>query len=318
MKRVQRGSTERLYFEFRDADDALTDPVSPTVTIEDSTETALIDSDNVTLSGVTLTKESLGVYYWVFKPKLTQALGIVYCWPKGTINGVIQEQDVPIEVEIVAKEAIPDQNLLVSVFAVKELLKIENAEQDALIHNLIKRVSASVEQFCNRQFKARRYTEYHDGDGSTGLIVIKNPPILTLNSLYDDPDRLFPANTAFISADFVFYATAGLVQLVYSSNSTLLPTDKPTFSKGFKNVKIVYTGGYSAVPNDVELGTAIWVTHLYRKVDEKTWAKDSRQRGDHSEQFQQQDKITQTGIRRMVGMPNETRELLEPYRLENL
>lgn len=318
MQQIQRGSTERIYFEFRDNNEALIDPINPIVTIEDSSETSVVDRDSITLTDVTLSKESTGIYYWVFKPKADATVGIYSCWPSGQINGILKELDVPIQIEIIGQETVVDETYLTNIGFVKELLDIENTDNDRMLLRLIKRVSTNVETYCNRQFKAAQYTEYFSGEYQQKEIIVANPPILTLNSLYDDPDRIFGSSTAFISADFVVHSNEGIVELVYTSGSTLLPTDRATFNRGTLNIKVTYTGGYNTIPNDVDLGTAIWVAHLFKKKDEKVWRLDNRTVGDKTQNFEAQEKITMDGRRRLVAMPHEVREMLNPYRLISL
>lgn len=315
MIRIQRNSSERLPFEFRDNNDALIDPINPTVTIESQSGISLIDRDAVALTGVTLIKESLGVFYWTFKPKVDAVLGIYYAWPKGTVNGILKELDAPIEIEIIDQEVAPVTTLLVPLSLVKELNNIRNTEQDALLASLIQRATTMVENFCNRKFKAARYTEYTDGDGRAKEVFVHNPPLLVVNSIFDDPDRKFGNNTAFASADFVIDSDAGIIELVQLSSSTLRPTDRVSFNRGTQNIKVIYTGGYNTIPNDIEMATAIWVTHLYRRIDEKSWRISNRTISNNSQNFEAQEQITQDGRRRVTGMPHEVREILMGYQL---
>jgi hypothetical protein len=62
------------------------------------------------------------------------------------------------------------------------------------------------------------------------------------------------------SGDYIVYDKEGSIRLF---------NDETIFSKGYQNVKIVYSGGYSTIPEDLELACIDWVLKYYRKNKDK-------------------------------------------------
>lgn len=185
-----------------------------------------------------------------------------------------------------------------------EYLKITNAESNKVLDIISRSVSLAMETYCNRKFESTRITEFHDGEGDSGVLLFNNPPIVAISGIYDDPDRSFGSDTLFATSDYVIYASVGYVQLVSTSNSTLIPTDKSVFSKGVGNIKSIYTGGYATVPVDVQLAALLWAAPQYKLVDQKLHGVSTLDRGG-----------TLQTISNMAKMPDETKELIKPYRI---
>ena len=82
------------------------------------------------------------------------------------------------------------------------------------------------------------FTELSDGDGKSGELVLRNGPVSTITGLFDDVTRAFASDTE-ISSDLYAVSESGVLKL-----------DGLVFSKGIQNVKVVYTAGYTAVPED--------------------------------------------------------------------
>src|SRR3989338_4881509 len=103
---------------------------------------------------------------------------------------------------------------LVEIELVKTYLDIASTDtaQDVLLQDLIARIGAWVERYCDRSFAKASYTEQRDGDG-TDTLIVRQWPLLSVASLYDDPLRLFGAATQIASADFALYADHGIIRL---------------------------------------------------------------------------------------------------------
>lgn len=129
---------------------------------------------------------------------------------------------------------------LTSLANVKEFLRITDTNDDTFLTNLISRVEKEVKEYCQRDFEAADYMEYYDGDG-TDTLLVDNYPINSVSELYDDPDREFGTDTLIDSSDYIIYSEEGKIVL-----------DGSTFSKGNKNIKIVYNAGYTTIPADLE------------------------------------------------------------------
>lgn len=173
---------------------------------------------------------------------------------------------------------------LTTLTAAKTHLKITGtATFDAKITKIIQAGSRQIERYCNRKFKALRYTEFYDGKGSNldfpanNIVIIKNPPIISLSTLYDDTSRAFASSSLIPTSSYTYDPDSGIVELVSG-----------VFSKGVKNIKIIYTGGYtettySSDMQDVEEVCLIWVGKEWKRYFEKIYGRQSSTRGDVTE-----------------------------------
>lgn len=124
--------------------------------------------------------------------------------------------------------------------------------EDDLVDRLILAAQAAIERFCNRAFDSASYTEYHDGNLKES-VVVRNTPITTLTSVSYRKDN--DEWTAYDATVYDFEANTGKVFMVKSSSELFLAGIEPhnaRFPKGNKSVRVVYTGGYSSIPADLE------------------------------------------------------------------
>jgi hypothetical protein len=132
---------------------------------------------------------------------------------------------------------------------------------DSMIERLINAVSEQIEKYCDREFldSESDVTEYYDGDGSISRIVIRRPPITSVTSVHDDTDRTYGADTLIASTDYVVYNDTGSIVL-----------DGSTFSRGLKNIKIIYQGGYttSTIPSDLNLACILQCAFMFQRRKE--------------------------------------------------
>lgn len=122
--------------------------------------------------------------------------------------------------------------------------------------NLLTSASEMVEDYCNRLFTSTPYaTEDQDGSGDNQLWV-RNPPITGLTSIYvidasgDDETIL--------AADFDWDADTGHVRFDPEADS-----DFTWFPVGIGNIQITYTGGYAAIPDQVQDAVILVAMQLY-------------------------------------------------------
>lgn len=152
-------------------------------------------------------------------------------------------------------------------------IESDNQEHDAELSRIIPSVQAWLEQECYRQFDSATVTEYYSGAGSGEVpylgspqvwrdrLLVKRPPITSITNIWDDPLRAYGSTTLLSASDYVIVdAAAGIVVL-----------DGITFQAGLNNIKITYTGGYSAATMPVDLQQA---------AIEMVWA--AREKGLHN------------------------------------
>lgn len=149
---------------------------------------------------------------------------------------------------------------LTSKAQVLEYLQVKSLKDasNSLIEWLVSTVENRIKTKTRRnQFESAEVTEYHDGDGVIGYFMTDEFPVTAITSLHDDNDypHTYAAGYLVDSDDYVWYED-GRVELVTG-----------TFNKGLKNIKIVYTAGYSEVPKDLEFLATKWVALILKGKD---------------------------------------------------
>lgn len=134
---------------------------------------------------------------------------------------------------------------LTTLAHLRTFLKKQTADtsDDDLLSSIITRVSADAAKRCNRIFGAGTVTEYHKGDG-TPSIVLRRPPVNSVTSIHIDSDRLWASDSAIDSDDITISdEIEGMVIL----NGDYFDRDSE-----IENVRVIYNGGYSTIPADLE------------------------------------------------------------------
>jgi hypothetical protein len=123
------------------------------------------------------------------------------------------------------------------------------------VESLIEMVEQHIKNKTHRNtFESDTVTEYHDGEGKSYFFTDEFP-VTAVTSLHDDTDRNYTAGYLIDTDDYVWYSD-GRVELETGS-----------FNAGLKNIKIVYTAGYDAVPKDLEYLATKWVVSLLKGKD---------------------------------------------------
>lgn len=149
---------------------------------------------------------------------------------------------------------------LVSLANAKAFIGIADAttSEDSIVESLIDSVSKLLAGYCGRKFISAEYTEYHDGDDTTSL-VLNQFPVTELESLHIDPLRDFDSPSE-VDADenVILDAESGIIKLW--NNYGLFPTGKG-------NIKVVYTAGYASasVPADLSYAAKLTVLQYYKR-----------------------------------------------------
>jgi hypothetical protein len=183
----------------------------------------------------------------------------------------------------------------------KAYLGDTGAANDTKYEQIINAVSARFNLETGRRLKAREITEYRDGDGGTVMRTLEWP-IVSQSSTIDiriDEDRAYPTTDKVTSTNIVIYTTEGLIYL-----------EDDSFESGNRNVKIVYTAGYTAATTTGSTGTMPQdIRHAAKEYGLYLW---------------QRQNDRNVGIRQISGegqqvtyetdMPWSVRQVLEAYR----
>jgi hypothetical protein len=165
---------------------------------------------------------------------------------------------------------MPNATELCALTDIKTLLGITSSGQDALLQIIKDSVEQYVKTRCGRDFLVASYTEYHDGDDFNVLRVLQRP-IVSIDSIYSDPARLFTDASLIPSSDIIDdprSKTLGFVELL---------TYK--FLKGIKATKITYSAGYATIPSDLSMAVKLIVCKQYKVADKKLFAEGTQTTG---------------------------------------
>lgn len=143
--------------------------------------------------------------------------------------------------------------MLVTLDELKNFLGITTTTDDHSLFELLKTAIKSVEDICGRQFETDDFVEYYDGNG-TRFLRLNNYPLLTVDKVYQDLDRVFGEDTLIDS-----------LYIIPDNKSGIIYNDSLPFYKGQKTIKVEYTGGYtiSTIPSDLKQAFILEASALY-------------------------------------------------------
>jgi len=148
--------------------------------------------------------------------------------------------------------------LLTTVVRAKRHAALAGAEATHLT-NLLTTASDIVEAYCHRVFTSTAYTgatvELQDGDGGDWIFV-KNPPITAFTSIV--VEDAYGDSETILAAEFNRDNNTGRIQFKVDADS-----DFSYFPTGIQNIDIDYTGGYAAIPDQVQDAVILIAMNLY-------------------------------------------------------
>jgi hypothetical protein len=138
-----------------------------------------------------------------------------------------------------------------------EFLKEDSASSPDGFTELIDEVEAYVTDWMNRtSIIVAAQTEQHDGGHD--FVSLRVPPIASITTVHSDTLLTFGADTLVDSANYTFYPDTGRLQLIGGRK----------FGRGFRNVKVVYQGGWAdadAVPKTIKLGILGIIADIWKE-----------------------------------------------------
>lgn len=170
------------------------------------------------------------------------------------------------------------------------------------IARLISAASALVELHCGRTFAQAALDERYDGTGTETLLVDR-PPIVSVTAISED-------GTALDNSQGLEWNAEVGGRAIHRGQGREDPRDAEVWEKGRRNIRVQYTGGYSAVPDAVKQATVLLVRHL---ADSASFSPLLRreQIGDYSYE------LSALAVER-DQLPAVVMALLEPYRLRTI
>lgn len=157
---------------------------------------------------------------------------------------------------------------LTTLANVRQYLDVTNDDSDALFARLITAASQYIRTWSNRDFVSQSYTRKINGNGTRSL-PFPDYPVSAVASLMINGVNV-PASPDNIRAGYVF-DDRFLYLIGYQTGPAGPGGLGYHMAKGFQNVQISYTAGYSPVPLDVEQACIEMIASRYKarsRVDE--------------------------------------------------
>lgn len=152
-------------------------------------------------------------------------------------------------------------NALTTLEMAKVYLKIPTLETslDELVKFWINAASDMIESECERGLKAKSITEIQHGRRQN-ILLLREYPVNSITELRIDGNGIFTdAATLIPSSDYA---------ITDDKNGVLYK--HATFNMGYNNVRVIYNGGFSVIPSDLEdacLWTVFWKKSIRDAAD---------------------------------------------------
>lgn len=180
---------------------------------------------------------------------------------------------------------------------------------DALLDILITTCSRSIERFCQRTFLSTTYTnQLMDGTGARA-IILPNFPLVSISAIgIRNNDNVWSAIDP-TNVEFETDVTRSDGEVWFAPGITDLYT---WFPQGERNIRMTYVAGFATIPEDVQMGAALWIAHAFQSS-----------RRDQTKQSEQIGKYGYTNVSPSTSAfhpefsaypPDEARRFLSSYR----
>lgn len=154
---------------------------------------------------------------------------------------------------------------LISTSIYKTMTGITSTNQDTRIAALCESVSQLVKTYCNNtfvDFATDAKTEIYNIDYNEHFVQLTETPIIAITSVAERDNPTGSYTTLTNNEDYYVDSVTDTIFRVDSGGK------EKTFKSGKGAVKVVYTAGYSTLPQDLELAVMDLITY-YLKDERK-------------------------------------------------
>ena len=198
---------------------------------------------------------------------------------------------------------------LITLQQYKDFAGLTGVTMDARINVIVDSVSQLVKNYCGTSFiddYSSAKTEYFDiKDNRTTRVMLDEGPINTVTSV-SERDSQADAYVTLITENSD--SSGKYEYIVDTMTDSIIRTDEnvdKSFPKGRKAVKVVYTAGYSACPEDLKLA-------LFDLV--KYYLKDERKERMQIAGAMIENPVS-TSIKNNAGFPDHIKRVLDMYKV---
>jgi hypothetical protein len=196
---------------------------------------------------------------------------------------------------------------LVTIYEYKDSQNITGVKDDARIESLVASISQLIKSYCGNSFVdyyTSAKTEYFNVDYDTHIIQLSESPLVSVTSVHERSSQ---------ADDYVLLEKDGTngkydYYIDNTTDSILRTTDEKykLWEKGVGAVKVVYTAGYSSIPEDLKLAAYDLITYYY-KDEYKTRRTIAGATIDNQ---------TTSTLRANVGFPDHIKRVLDLYKMK--
>lgn len=174
---------------------------------------------------------------------------------------------------------------LLTLSEAKAFLNITDTSEDVWLTALLRASDQIIKSYCGLEFERATYTEFLSGN-FTKELVLRETPVISVTSVHLDneghfgqgPSTPFGVDTLLTEGEdysLVFDGIAdgvdaSLSGILYRINTIWSPPSRryvpgktyPERAAARGNVKVVYVGGYTDIPEDLKLASSLLVSRL--------------------------------------------------------
>ena len=198
---------------------------------------------------------------------------------------------------------------LVTLQQYKDFAGLQGVKTDARISVIIPQVTKVVKNYCGTSivdYYSSAKTEYFDiNDSLTDRIMLDESPVNTVTSVQEREDQAASYVTLITENSDNSGKYEYIVDTTTDSIIRTSSTGTKYFAKGHKAVKVVYTAGYSATPEDLKLA-------VYDLI--KYYLKDERKARMQIAGAMVENQVS-SSIRGNTGFPDHIKRILDFYKI---
>jgi hypothetical protein len=171
-----------------------------------------------------------------------------------------------------------------------------DADLDDIITRFINVATFNIEKWADRKLLTRAHTEYKDGR-KNNRILLRHWPVTAITSVYDDPESAFTdAGTEIAATDYAIDGDP-------ANGIGVVLLNGLQFIKGTRNIRVIYTAGYTDTTEiaDLEEACLQLLTYYFDK------------RSDESVQIETKNKNNET-TRYLQQIPKYIQDMIMPYK----
>ena len=198
---------------------------------------------------------------------------------------------------------------LVTLQQYKDFAGLQGVKTDARINVIIPQVTKVVKNYCGTSivdYYSTAKTEYFDiNDSLTDRIMLDESPVNTVTSVQEREDQAASYITLITENSDSSGKYEYIIDTITDSIIRTSSTGTKNFPKGHKAVKVVYTAGYSATPEDLKLA-------VYDLI--KYYLKDERKARMQIAGAMVENPVS-SSIRGNTGFPDHIKRILDFYKI---